>query len=211
MAFAEQDANSQIKSFASNVFDDQDSQSAGIMKYVESKIAEAFHKHTCDCPVSSPVKVTAAARFDFDGGDYRTKNSDGRHTSASNNILHGRRRIDPFLLKDTSTTSHTQMGIIDIYLVIILLSAFSGPKTCFLAVWKFCIALVAYRGASQPLGVKVDLQADILLAPALYVAIRLQNIICDAIGEYDNYIVYFGSRIVRDSLVKAGAVSHKEE
>ncbi|KAF3049035.1 hypothetical protein E8E11_007808 [Didymella keratinophila] len=166
------------KLFASNIFDDQDSLSAGIREYVESKIAEALNGHSCACP----------------------------RIPTNTNILQGGKRIGPYILVHSSNTYNVQKVIVIFYLCIITLAAFFGPKTFFITTWRLAIALTVYFAAGRFLGWQKKAHPDLLLAPVLYATGAMHNILCDAINQYGIFKVYLNSKIMRESLAEVGAV-----
>jgi hypothetical protein len=127
------------KSFASNLFDEQDSLGAGIREYVESKIAEAFHGHSCACPVRAPLNITA--KFELDNGGELSRSSSFKRIPTNSNMLHGSKRIGPYIIEHSSNTYNVRRGVVIIYLCILTLAAFIGPKTFFTTTWRLAVAL----------------------------------------------------------------------
>jgi len=85
-------------------------------------------------------------------------------------------------------------------------SAFIGPKTLFITVWRLSVALLAYFVVGHLLGWQKKARPDLLLAPVFHAATILHNIICDAVDQYGIFKVYLNSQIMRESLAEVGAV-----
>jgi hypothetical protein len=197
------DVRSGQKSFAFNIFDDQDSLSAGIREYVESKIAEVFHRHSCACLVRAPLNITA--NFELDNGG-ELSHSSFKRVPTNRNILHGSKHIGPYVLEHSPNTYHLQKGIAAISLFIIMFAALIGPKTFALIIWRLSVALITYFVTGRLPGWQDKAQPDLLLAPALYAAGVLYNIFCDAVAQYGIFKVHLNSQIMRESLAEVGVV-----
>ncbi|KAL1598147.1 hypothetical protein SLS59_007157 [Nothophoma quercina] len=129
------------KSYASNIFDDKDCLSAGIREYVESKIAEAFHKHSCDCPVRAPLHIMAT--FEVNNSDIVSQGPSLKRIPTNLPLLHDCKPIGPVVLKDSTTTSSAQLGIIYVYAFFVIFKALAGPGPLFIVLWRMCIALAS--------------------------------------------------------------------
>lgn len=68
-----------------------------------------------------------------------------------------------------------------------------------------CITLASYYFSGRLLVWEMGAQSDLLLAPAVYVAIHLLNIVSNVIDQYGMFKVYLHSQIMRESLVEVGA------
>lgn len=99
-----------------------------------------------------------------------------------------------------------QKGIVGLYILVIFLSALSGPKTLLLTVWRFSIALLAYFVSGRMLDWQKKGQPDMLLVPVYYAAGILHNLFCDVVDQYGIFKAYLNSQIMRESLAEIGAV-----
>ena len=120
-------------------------------------------------------------------------------------LLHGCKRIGPVVLKDSPTTSSAQLGIIYVYAFFVIFKALAGPGPLFIFLWRMCITLASYYFSGRLLVWEMGAQSDLLLAPAVYVAIHLLNIVSNVIDQYGMFKVYLHSQIMRESLVEVGA------
>lgn len=193
------------KSFVSNIFDDQDSLSAGICEYVKSKIAETLHGHSCGCPVRSPVNITARFELDSGSGDL-SRTTSFKRISMDTNFLYGPKRFGPFTFGHSPRTYNLQKGIVAIYFLILVPAAFAGPKTLSLTVWRLSVALSTYFVAGHLLGWEKYVEPDMFLVPVFYAIALVRNFFCDAVDQYGIFKVYLNSQIMRESLVEVGAV-----
>ncbi|KAJ4371847.1 hypothetical protein N0V86_008401 [Didymella sp. IMI 355093] len=200
----EPDARSHQKSFASNIFDDQDSLSAGIREYVKSKIAEAFYQHLCDCPVRAPLNITA--KFELDNSADVSRSSSFKRIATNTNILHGPKRVGPFTFEHSPNTYTLQKSIVGIYVCIITLAAFIGPKTLLLTTWRLFVTLLTYFVIVRLLSWHKNAHPDLLLAPVFYAAGAIHNMFCDAVDQCGIFKIYLNSQIMRESLAEVRAV-----
>ncbi|KAF2623558.1 hypothetical protein BU25DRAFT_424810 [Macroventuria anomochaeta] len=202
--FAKHDTRSHQKSFALNIFDDQDSLSAGIREYVESKIAQAFSKHRCGCPVRSPINFTV--KFEVDNLGNVSRSSPFKTIPRGADILFGHKTMGPFTITNGRLAINFQIGIIALYLLLLFFSAFTGPKTFLLTVWRISVALLAYAVICSLCNWKLSTGSDLLLAPIVLVAIAMQNPCCDILDQYGIFRVYVASNVIRDMITKVSLV-----
>ena len=123
----------------------------------------------------SPLNITT--KSELDNASDISRSSSFKNT----NVFYGPKQIGPFALKYSSKIYNLQKGVIGMYIFVIMLSAFLGPKTLFITMWRMSTVLLSYNVTAHLLGWKTDAQSDILLAPMLYVARLVQNVLCDAI------------------------------
>ncbi|KAJ4992450.1 hypothetical protein SVAN01_02159 [Stagonosporopsis vannaccii] len=162
--------------FASNIFDSQDSLSIGIREYVDSKIAETLHGHSCHG--SHRTSVDAPANHIKSGLPPLKRLPVAMH------ILHGVKHFGPFAFMYGSNTYHLQLGIIGIYMLVVLFATFIGPKTLCITIWRLAIALLTYGIAGRLLMWNHGAQDDLLLAPVLYIAGSVYNAVCDVLDQF---------------------------
>ncbi|KAJ4313865.1 hypothetical protein N0V94_006731 [Neodidymelliopsis sp. IMI 364377] len=141
--FADKNGYSFKRSIASNIFDDEDSLSAGIREYVESKIAHAFFEHRCNCPPSEAEKLIIDHPADV------SRSTLPKKVHRRTNFLNGHRNIGPYAIKGSHFANTAQTGIISIYVGVAFISALLGPKTFCITLWRFGVALLMYLGIAR--------------------------------------------------------------
>lgn len=165
------DSSSLRRSFASNIFDDNDSLSRGIREYVASKIAEAVVEqerriHALVPATPSQMLIT----FKFDGAMNAGDLFQGiENHSPTFNLLEGPKYIGPMAISHPRLASNIQSLAIAMYVVIVSGAALLGPKTLGLALWRIAVMLVVYVATGRHLGWCEDAQKEVLLAPVAYI------------------------------------------
>ncbi|KAH7397458.1 hypothetical protein BKA66DRAFT_566564 [Pyrenochaeta sp. MPI-SDFR-AT-0127] len=81
--------------------------------------------------------------------------------------------LGPFLINHARLATDLQLTVVAIYLTILLYSAFSGPKTILLTLWRMGVALSVYGLILRQLGMKNWVHCDLLLSPVLYTGHKL--------------------------------------
>jgi hypothetical protein len=173
----EKDGYSFKTSLASNIFDDKDSLSAGIREYVESKIAQAFFEHRCNCPPSEAEKL----RIDYPVEESRS--TCPKKVPQRTNILNGHKSIGPYAIEGSHFANTVQIGVISMYLAVAFVSALVGPKMFCITLWRFGIALLMYLGIARLCDWQLTWESDVLLAPITRVETLLEKRLDHIVGQ----------------------------
>ncbi|KAH5063884.1 hypothetical protein HBH95_217430 [Parastagonospora nodorum] len=160
------DRRSTGSSFASNIFDGEDSHSQGIREYVASKIAESEHVHMQDTAVADIGADSMVLSFRAE--IKQRKNRSDRFTDparAGRSKLFGTpKAAGNMIIKDIALASVAQLGVVMVYVWVALIVLFRGPATMFYSIFGAAIALIVYTSAKEKSGTPVDTQ-DLFLDP----------------------------------------------
>jgi hypothetical protein len=218
-----------VKSFASNIFDDQDALSVGIREYVESKIAESLHKHSLPALQSSSNAAmhvntllnTFGAQLGAGGGGsvrVKLRVSEGGMASTVEQetgarfgtgalldmaFLNGNKRVGPILLDISSNTQALQLGICGIYILALHFAAFLSPFTLLVTLWRMTALLSGYAVFSHLCGWDSEEGADLLLAPAVCVWEVVSKELEKIVQRYTAWKVSVQARALREVLGEA--------
>ena len=91
-------------------------------------------------------------------------NQDNKHIS----LLTGPKRFGPITISNPRVATGLQIVIVTTYIFIILVSAFSGPKSFLMTIWRIGISLIIYAITIQYLVWKADAYSDMILPPVCY-------------------------------------------
>ncbi|EAT80130.2 hypothetical protein SNOG_12317 [Parastagonospora nodorum SN15] len=123
------DRRSTGSSFASNIFDGEDSHSQGIREYVASKIAESEHVHMQDTAVADIGADSMVLSFRAE--IKQRKNRSDRFTDparAGRSKLFGTpKAAGNMIIKDIALASVAQLGVVMVYVWVALIVLFRGP------------------------------------------------------------------------------------
>ncbi|KAF2993021.1 hypothetical protein E8E13_001163 [Curvularia kusanoi] len=187
------------KSFASNIFDDQDSLSVGIREYVDSKIAEVLHKHSQHEIVHTSLNVVAKLQLP-------AKKGMSERSPPDTDAINGSRRLGPWVLNASSETHNLQMGISGMYMLVVMFSALLGPKILFSTLWKLLVFLSSYAVAEQMFGWRSDAHPDLLLAPLVHMKHAVQNAVCNLLEHYVSFQARLNAQAMREAMAEAEVV-----
>ncbi|KAH5592712.1 hypothetical protein HBI45_205660 [Parastagonospora nodorum] len=157
-------------SFASNIFDGEDSHSQGIREYVASKIAESEHVRMQDTAVADVGADSMVLSFRAE--IKQRKNRSDRVTEparAERRKLFGTpKAAGNMVIKDIAMASVARLGVVMVYVWVALTVLFCGPATMFYSIFGAAIALIVYTSAEEKSGTPVYTQ-DLFLAPLEWV------------------------------------------
>ncbi|KAF1828542.1 hypothetical protein BDW02DRAFT_615216 [Decorospora gaudefroyi] len=175
------------QSFASNIFDDDSSLSHGIREYVAIKISDALdeqlrkHSDQGEQRTSAPVHITV--KIDMTGPARATNVVHGNTETPKSNLLADHSTLGPLKITHPSAVGDVQLGVIATYMLILLVTAFMGPKTLLLTLWKMGIVLAVYAVLVHHMGWNEDLDRDVLLAPVFFAGVVASDMGAELLGE----------------------------
>lgn len=176
-----QDAEHNSKTIASNIFDSRDPLSNGIREYVDAKIAKVLHgTERRDGPSGDGSALLTAKIYLNPDTPITSSTALSGDVVVDAGIFEGAKRLGPFHLTASSLTYNLQWAIIALVALVVLVAAFSGPKTLFLMLWKMSVVLLGYRMLGKMLGWEDDMSEDVIMASVSYVAILVWSQICGA-------------------------------
>lgn len=178
-----QSQDSNRKSFASNIFDDNDSLSQGIREYVASKITEALLEHdrklvresgeverteTVENMVSDGAALlNITINFDLLNLAKLKRACGATHAAPLPGALKGPKRLDPLIIKPSIATK-LQSGVIVIYGMLLVAAAVVGPAAFFLMLWRLASFLLIQLFVVSRVLACDEWSSDVGLAPAFY-------------------------------------------
>ena len=161
--------SSHRKSFASNIFDDNNFLSQGIREYITSKIAEALAEHDrAHCSdVNAMAKPSVHITIKVDGiglleaeKPIRPSISDKRTDMFAQPSTIGSVTITSPLLARIA-----QLVVLTLYAVALLGASLLGLRGLLLVIWRMAIALGMYTAMLQQLSWTENVERDVFLAP----------------------------------------------
>jgi hypothetical protein len=167
----EDEESGRRRSFASNIFDDNDSLSQGVREYVTNKIAEALVEH--DKKVDGRIQTSTSGPVRFVINVVLTGLAKASETSGVNgdepklDIFTDESTIGPLPLTRSSVAKNLKLGMIAVYAIALLGAALMGPKSLLLALWRFSVVFAVYAVIAQQRSWGVNVKNDVLLAPVL--------------------------------------------
>lgn len=141
-------------------------------EFVRKQIAEAlleYHEahHGTDNESSTVARLT----FNIDLGGASTSKATNLHVKngrSDNTLFSVNSSIGPFTITHARIARDVQLGIFALYIVLLLGSAFLGPKTLAITVWRMAIGLGVYAVAVYHLGWAEHLEHDVFLVPVFF-------------------------------------------
>ncbi|RMZ68847.1 hypothetical protein GMOD_00002723 [Pyrenophora seminiperda CCB06] len=139
-------------------------------QYIRKQIAEALFEYDKEHHRSDSQRSTAASiTFNIDIRGISAVKAMQDDSNRSGNILSVvNSSIGPVTITHSRLARYLQLSIMALYTILLVASAFLGPKTLALAVWRMAIGLGVYAVAVWRLGWAGRLERDVLLAPVFF-------------------------------------------
>ncbi|EDU49398.1 hypothetical protein PtrSN002B_007472 [Pyrenophora tritici-repentis] len=139
-------------------------------EFIRKQITMAMGEHHGNHHGAESEKTTAACvTINIDLGGASTAKAMQVVSVRSDNALFAvNSTIGPFTLTHAHIARDLQLSIVAFYVILLLGSAFLGPKTLALTVWRMAIVLGVYAAAVCHLGWTERLECDVLLAPMFF-------------------------------------------
>jgi hypothetical protein len=160
------DQHSADSSFASNIFDGEDSHSQGIREYVASKIAESEHTRMQDTVVANVGADTMILSFRA-----QIKQCKGRSDRVADPARTGctklfgtPKSVGNMVIRDIALASIAQLIVVMVYIWVAISVIFRGPNNMLCTLFGILTALIVYTSAMKRVDDPFETQ-DLLLAP----------------------------------------------
>jgi hypothetical protein len=166
--------SSHRKSFASNIFGDNNSLSQGIREYITSKIAEALAEHDrAHCSnVNARANPSVHITIKVDGVGLLEAEKPTRPSISDkkNDMSAQPSTIGPVTITSPLLARNAQLVVLTFYAGALLGASLLGPRSLLLVIWRMAIAFGMYTAVLQQLSWTENVERDVFLAPVSFFA-----------------------------------------